>query len=166
LQLWQWCGHYYDSMEWVDAIRTIEPRASWSFWDYLCPGPSVKGEWLQSWLKLLQDVSETPEPRALPDYSYLQQEQASEFDWSPWKSVCVPTVHVHLLAVDRRESEPDYESSDNAMHYCNVCFPLATCLSSAACDANELIEALAKVVEERFKQTPRAQGFFGSGRNT
>jgi hypothetical protein len=75
----------------------------------------------------------------------------------------VPTIHVHLLDVDRRESEPDYESSDNAMHYCNVCFPLATCLSSAACDANELIEALAKVVEERFKQTPRAQGLLAQG---
>ena len=75
----------------------------------------------------------------------------------------MPTIHVHLLDVDRRESEPDYESSDNAMHYCNVCFPLATCLSSAACDANELIEALAKVVEERFKQTPRAQGLLAQG---
>ena len=162
-QLWQLCGHYYDSMEWVDPIRTIEPRASWSFEDYLCPGSLVKGEWLQAWLKLLQDVSETPKARALPDYSYLQQEHASEFDWSPWRRVCVPTIHVHLLSVDRRESEPEYELSEHSMHYCNVCFPLATCLSLEACDANELIEALAKEVEDRFKHTSRAMGLVAQG---
>ena len=162
-RLWQWCGHYYDSMEWVDPIRTIDPRAFWSFEDYLCPGPLVKGEWLQHWLKLLQDASETPKARALPDYSYLQQEHASVFDWSPWRKVCVPTIHVHLLSVDRRESEPEYESSEHCMHYCNVCFPLALCLSSEACDVNELIEALAKEVEHRFKRTARATYLLAQG---
>ncbi len=161
--LWQWCGHYYDSMEWVDLINTIEPRASWSFEDYLCPGPSVEGEWLRAWHKLLQDVAETPKARVLPDYSYLQREHASEFDWSLWRRMCVPTIHVHLLAVDRRESELDYEFSEHSMHYCNVCFPLVTCLSSQVCDANELIEALAKEVQDRFEASPRAMGLLAQG---
>ena len=90
-------------------------------------------------------------------------DSASAFDWSAWKAVIVPTIYVHLLGVDRRECERGYVSSLDAMHYCNVCFPLATCLSSRACDPNELIEALAKEVERRYLQTARASSFLAEG---
>jgi len=65
--------------------------------------------------------------------------------------------------VDAVSLKKKHELSEHAMHHCNVCFPLVTCLSSEVSDANELIEALANEVRDRFAVSRRGSSLVAQG---
>ena len=59
-------------------------------------------QWWQEWLAILGSNAEVPSQSTLKPYTHLGKEPV---DFVAWRQIVLPTMNVHLLALDKRNED-------------------------------------------------------------
>ena len=88
--------------------------------------------WATCWENILAEGRQGPEDHRkyrgkLDDFSpYVNKVTAGGVDETIWAQMIIPTITVHLQAVDRRAKDTSYAFSPRAMHHALIMIPVAT----------------------------------------
>ena len=93
-----------------------------------------------------------PSQSTLKPYTHLGNEPV---DFVAWRQIVLPTMNVHLLALDKRNEDDQFVNSSYAMHYCNICIPFSPGLFDGVWDPNALIARLVECVMGKYSESPR-----------
>ena len=127
-------------------------------------------KWAAIWETILAEARLEPEDHRkyrenLSDFSAYEQKVASgAVDLTIWKRMIIPTITVHLQAVDRRAKDPSYASSPGAMHHALIMIPVATTIFPGAWDINDLIFLLGDRITSLYMDSTRGKEVIGMGR--
>lgn len=154
------CRCFYDRMHWlVECAETNVKDDGCALnvqGQFRAVGEDDRHQWIHHWLQFL-DSNESVEPqRKLPRYNPVW-DAAEGVDLESWSRIVLPTMNVHLLALDRRTNNPEFERSQSAMHYSNICLPFSTALFPGGWDANELMAKLVTLVLEKYSASSRGE---------
>lgn len=120
-------------------------------------------EWAACWENILAEGRQGPEDHRkyrekLDDFSpYVNKVTAGGVDETIWAQMIIPTITVHLKAVDRRTKDTSYESSAAAMHHALIMIPVATTILPGAWDINDLIFLLGDRITSDYMDSTRGK---------
>ena len=151
------CKCYYREMIWTRRTTSTNREQRPALNDYFHP------KHREALLQCLNDCKPRGRERQLTTYKYNDPQTTHTVDFAEWERMLVPIINVHLLDLDKRGADPAFEDSKDAMHYVNIVVPFILTLVDGVSDLNELIDALGKCVETKFRATSRGAELLNEG---